>query len=245
MPSLLATQNLAIDTSDFDEYTQAAWFEYFLGTVFIVFGLCSALAGRKLFPYVMSFLAGLAAFVGIVLLFTSFEWPAWSGYVVGVLAGVAAGFFMYKSIRVMILAAGGFLGYVAGFFLFSLVFVGIFGVESSIWFWVCTIGCAALVGFLSFRFSGEIVLLATSIIGSYAVMRGGVYFWGGFPTEAEVYNSWAAGVSYDFDATAWYYIAFFIVFSLLSIFWQSKRYTSTHPSLESSSYYTKSRYERV
>lgn len=88
--------------------------------------------------------------------------------------------------------AVGVLGLVGGFFLGSMIYtivLAAFG-YGALWAMI-TVSLAFAVGggFLSFKYSKSVVLAMTSIIGSYAFMRGLSYFFGGFPSEAEIFHN--------------------------------------------------------
>jgi hypothetical protein len=50
-----------------------------------------------------------------------------------------------------------------------------------------TILCAAIGAYLAYKFNTAIVIMSTSFLGAYLFVRGFAMFFGGFPSEVELY----------------------------------------------------------
>ena len=121
-----------------------------------------------------------------------------------------AGWLVMKTVWIAV----GILGLIGGFFTGSMIYTIFLAAFSSGHLWVMmsfSCLCAAAGGFLSFKFSKQVVLVSTSLIGSYAFMKGLTYFFEGFPGEAEIYQSLKQQTPLDGLTNAfWIYLALFI-----------------------------------
>lgn len=121
-------------------------------------------------------------------------------------AGIAFATFKY------IWFAIGLLGVVGGFFAGSLLAAFLdasFGLNQ-LWFLIIvTVGFAIGGGFLAFKYTKGIVVLATAGIGSYAFMRSLTMFFGGYPSEAEMFWAMSQGIKLDFSWAFFLYLAIF------------------------------------
>ena len=106
--------------------------------------------------------------------------------IVAPIVGIIAGIIIRRNVWLMI----GLLGLVAGFFSGALVFALISTSSgwNAVWgYWVISIIMAALGCWAACYFGKTVVLLATSLVGSYLFMRSWTLFFPGhWPSEAEL-----------------------------------------------------------
>ena len=160
------------------------------GTILVVFGVVMALFGRAFFRYIMATLATLSGFMAVMYLCSLFGWleTTWVIVVlclVGVAAGLGCGYLIYQAIPFAVVFLGFVTGFEMGVLLFSLI-VGVSGYDE-LWLLyalmiVSTLGMGVFswyhkLGFLSF---------ATAVLGGYMFMRGLTFWFGGYPSEAEM-----------------------------------------------------------
>lgn len=154
----------------------------------ILGGPIVALYGRRFFPWVIagivsvSFLLGTLVFCSVLGFMETTVGLAVSIGVAIIFSGLS-GWFVMKTVWIAV----GILGLIGGFFMGTMIytiFLAALG-YGALWAMIAfSVFCAILGGFLSFKFSKQVVLFFTSLIGSYAFMRGFSYFLGGFPSEA-------------------------------------------------------------
>lgn len=185
--------------------------EWLIGIIYVIFGPFVGLMGTAMFPVIAASLVAIF----IIGIFTSFclsmGWMATTGGTVGVLIGalvlgVLAGMLVRRQIWVMV----GLLGLVAGFFSGALIYALIYGASGwdAVWgYWVIAIATAS-IGCLAACFLGKsVVLLSTSMVGSYLFMRAWTLFFPGhWPSEAELID----GTELEPDAEFWVFFGVFI-----------------------------------
>jgi hypothetical protein len=140
-------------------------------------------------------------------------------YVFSIVIGVFVGFILTKMLRVGAAIMGAIGGLFAGLTLAGLLF---FWTDSAIPFYVLsTIGVIAMA-VLSLRHYDNIVIIGTSMLGSYCFVRGFSLFIGGFPPENTIVDTFIKG---DFTTEFIIYIALFIITTAVGIFYQRRQKT--------------------
>jgi len=105
------------------------------------------------------------------------------------------------------------LGYVLGTLLYDL-FIHKFDNESSVWYYVTVIVLAIIMAIVALWLHDHIIMLATSIVGSYACIRMIGEMTGKFPDETTVVQRIAAG---DLDGMPWEVYLFMAAMVVLAI----------------------------
>jgi MFS family permease len=210
-------------------------YPWLFGIIMILGGPIVALYGRRFFPYV------IAGIVSISFLLLSLIVCSLLGFMEATLGiagsvcfaiaiGGLAAWFVMKTVWIAV----GLLGVIGGFFLGSLIYTIVLNFVSigALWAMITfSIVCAILGGFMSFKYSKAVVLLFTSLIGSYAFMRGFSYFLGGWPSEAVLFESLKnqepiKGLTQYF----WIYVALFMTGAIGSMIFQARN-NDTHEFL--------------
>ena len=146
-----------------------------IGIIYLIAGPPIALFGLKWFPYVTASLIAIFVIGLCISLSMAFGWMASTvgtvvTFVVALILGILAGCIVRRNVWIMV----GLLGLVAGWF--SGTFVNAFIVAVSGWeavwgFWVIS-GLMAAIGCVAACYLGTtVVLLSTSMVGSYLFMR--------------------------------------------------------------------------
>ena len=209
---------------DIDQYVD--WLsdnQWCIGIIYLVAGPLIALFGTAWFPYVAASLVAIFI-IGIVTSFSlAMGWMATTGGTIGVLCsalvlGILAGCLIRRKIWIMV----GLLGLVAGFFSGSLVYALVYGMSGwdAVWgFWLIASICG-IAGLVAACYLGKsVVLLSTSMVGSYLFMRSWTLFFPGhYPSEAELID----GSGLEPDAAFWGFISIFVVSFILSGVFQCK-----------------------
>ena len=164
--------------------------EWCIGIIYVIAGPLIALFGVSMFPYIVASLVAIF-FIGLVCgLGLAFGWMGSTGgsiavLCVGLVLGIIAGCVVRRNIKWML----GLLGLIAGFFSGSLIFAlisSMAGGWNAVWgFWV--ISCImAIVGCVAAIYIGlPLVMIATSLVGSYLFMRSWTLFFpGNYPSES-------------------------------------------------------------
>jgi Domain of unknown function (DUF4203) len=168
-------------------------YPYVFGVLLICLGPVVALYGRRFFPWVICGIISSTLFLG-VLVFSSVVglMQSTSSLIITVIGAAVFAAIAGKLSMKTVWFAVGILGLIGGFFIGSLIFtilIALGGFKPKLWLMIFfNIVCAVCFGMLSFKFSKQVVLVCTSLIGSYAFMRGLTYFIGGYPAEADIYE---------------------------------------------------------
>jgi len=143
--------------------------------------------GRRLFKPVL-FMTGVVLTVSLVMLifYSTFlagnpaNWVGWVVLACSILLGLVVGCCFYKLVKIgafLVAAWGGFsLGLIcwAAFFYYT---------NSNVAMWCFLIGMAIFFGCLALCFFDHVLIIATSIVGSYLTMRAIGTVAGGYPNE--------------------------------------------------------------
>lgn len=174
---------------DLEYYSQ--WLsdnQWAIGVIYVIAGPIIALLGMAWFPYVTASVVGIFVIGIICSLALAFGWMTSTTagviiFVVALIVGVLAGILVRRKIWLMV----GLLGLIAGFFSGSLVFAligGMTGWKAAWGYWVISVAMAA-IGCLAACYAGKaVVLVGTSLVGSYMFMRAWTLFFPGhYPSE--------------------------------------------------------------
>ena len=199
-------------------------YRYILGPVAIILGLILGLAGLRFFKYTLFTLGFLVAFsICISLIPYCFAMNDYFSnqqklitFVISIVVGVIIGGLSVFCAKLGIFLLGACLG-VTGF---TLVYISVlFGIPEMYYYLGCLV-CAIICAVLAFRLFDHMVILSTSIIGSFLFIRGSSVFIGGFPNVFVLYNMIESGIG--FDSTFYAYLAGIIILSILSFLYQEK-----------------------
>jgi hypothetical protein len=219
-------------------FTMSGWFVYIaenpliVGIVLVLFGAVTCFRGRKFFDKVLGFVGFLAGFVFSMLIFSAFGWVDYldpfaekeSKLIIAIIAillaaiiGAIVGFLLfYFAAHVGVLVLAIVVGFFAGITLYNtfLHFIG------SGWVMLaCGVLGAIILGVLAKIYHDFIMILGTSFLGAYALVRGFSYFFGGFPDEVTMFNSMRNGVEVEFENTFYYYLIAIVLFFILGYWW--------------------------
>ena len=206
--------------------------EWAIGIIYLIAGPLIALFGTGWFPYVVAaivaiFVIGIVCSISLAAGWMATGLGTGIVFAVALILGVIGGILIRRNVKVAI----GLLGAVGGFFAGTLLFALIASMSSweAVWgFWMIAV-TMAIVGFLvSCKFGKGIVLLSTSMIGSYLFMRSWTMFFPGhWPSEAQLMQP----DELETDAAFWIFFSIFVVGFIGAYFFQ-KNYQDEHEDLD-------------
>ena len=204
----------------------------FFALALIAFGAFNCLLGHKLAKFT-AFLLALFGVVVLVLFFSQYilpsgcdQWIIWVILVIGIILGCTAGYFVFKyHEKILTFLVGGLGGFLLGEFLFNLFGNAINGNGTLIHILFIVISIVACI-ILAYFLKSFIIILATSFIGSYALIRGISLFAGHFPSEYTVIDLKERGETAQLKKIltwrVYVYLAFIVITCGLSIYVQFK-----------------------
>jgi len=194
------------------------------GIVLMVLGSYNLTLGRKFVRPTIGIIFCLTTVAIILFLFYVFllsddaeKWVGWLLLTISVILGGIVGFFASKLIRVGVFFIGVWSGAGIGLLLNNMIFYKINNVAV---LWVLMAVFGITLGILSFFWYNYIVIICTSIFGSYLFVRGLSLMAGGYPNEFTIYERMN---SHDIDSvpgTFYAYVAGMVVVCALGIFFQ-------------------------
>ena len=212
----------------FDEYSSWLYENgWCIGIIYLIAGPLIALFGVTMFPYVVASLVAIFTLGFFCGLGFAFGWMETTGGTIaiilaGLVLGILAGCLVRRNFKWML----GLLGMIGGFFAGSLLFSlisGMAGGWNAVWgYWVFS-SILAIVGCIAACYIGmPVVMVATSLAGSYLFMRSWTLFFpGNYPSESELVASKEEDVL-EMSAMFWAYIGIFFVSFACSLTFQCK-----------------------
>lgn len=149
---------------------------WLFGTILMLAGLFLTFLGRKIF-LITVFLIGAAATVCVIMIlfYTTFlksttaVWVGWTVLAVSILIGLGIGFLCTKVLKLAGAVIAGYGGFLLGVVINEM---WLYIYHSQAIFWCVNIGLAIAFGVLAYIYFNQAVIVSTSFIGSYFVMRG-------------------------------------------------------------------------
>lgn len=163
-------------------------YSYVWGAVGILLGIFLAFFGNKFVNVMIAIVGSLVCFLGVSYLFfelflhkVSKEWVQW---VIVAIIGVFSSMFGYVCVKfrkwgLALLAGWG--GVMIGFAITTAFFVASSLAQYAIW-----IGLAIVCFLVTLYAEKKAIMILTSFIGSYCLIRGISLYAGGFPNEFEL-----------------------------------------------------------
>jgi hypothetical protein len=157
----------------------------------MVGGLFFCLFGMK-FIHITEVVIGIigTAFVLMFFLFSYLQvqysgLEFWLIITVSILIGIIVGYFVSKLKKVPAVILGFCCGYLLSIFLYQF-FLKFINSNPYVVFWTTAVILALTFGISAWFFYDHVIILGTSFIGAYAIIRGMSLMIGGFPDERQV-----------------------------------------------------------
>ena len=164
----------------------------FIGAIIILIGFFLLFLGLKLLKVTMFITSLLVVlFLCFILFFQLIlptgtkQWVVWTILGCSVLLGIILGFVTVYYRKIFFGLLGGLLGYVVGNIVYTIVLKYI-NSNPTVVYWVTVVVCIAIFASLAFFLVKLIVILATSVIGAYGMIRGISLYAGDFPSESMI-----------------------------------------------------------
>ena len=214
----------------------------------IILGLYLGILGKKTFKLSICMIGGVVfTLAASLLLFTIFL-DRYSSNAVGwiiigicgflsIFVGLALAYFSHIGAAV----AAGWGGVVLGLILYN-TFVYKIDTNGQVVFWIFIVLMGGIFAVLAFYVFWHVIILATSLAGSYSVMRGISIYAGGFPGELEIIDLIKSGKYTSMPGTFYAYMAGFLVLAALFAVWQYKRFGVSSESDKAGQKYTRHHY---
>ena len=199
-----------------------------MGAIIIAVGVFLVIFGAQ-FIKATIFLAGalscltLAAVVYFNIFTVESTTTVWIVFGVGLLIGVALGYFLIKITNMFFMILGGYMGYTLGIFLYNLVLNQIHA-DPKLVYWVTIIICVIIGAAIALWLVKHVLIFSTSICGGYAMIRGASLYIGSFPSESVVLDliqhNELDQLDDMFGAAIYGYLAAWVIISVFGLWWQ-------------------------
>ena len=153
-----------------------------------VVGPMIALLGKRCFPWISALIGAVIVIPLVIFLSSGQGWldtdkGFWIVFVIAVLAGLLTAFILHRSVWIGVGLIGIYTGWTIGFLIYGALLAS-FGWHSIWGSWAIRTTLAIAGGALAFKYGRALVIIGTSIIGSYMFTRGlTLVFDPEFPTE--------------------------------------------------------------
>lgn len=162
------------------------------GIALIVIGLFLCFLGSKLVKITIAIIAFLStvglifvlvfSIIGVNQLSNAIMWVILACTIL--LAAVVA-YLFYKYVNVFYACLGGVTGFVIGMNIYTF-FLRYIESNPDVVYWVTVVICVIIGILFAIYFRKHLLIISTSFIGSYAIIRGPSLYIGGFPSESQV-----------------------------------------------------------
>jgi hypothetical protein len=165
-------------------------YKIFAGIIVILIGTFLVFFGVKFVKVTVLVVTVLASNTLILLVYFSFVHPSgelsvWIILAVASVIGLGVGFCLCKMTKGFVILIGGYLGYLLSVFLYDIILNNI-RASPQVVFWVTTVSCVVICGLLALWLVKIAIVIATSVIGGYMMVRGASFYIGFFPSESIV-----------------------------------------------------------
>lgn len=158
-----------------------------MGAGIIVIGVFLVVLGAKFIKATIFVVGALSSItLSVVVYFNIFAnsttTSVWVVLAVGLVIGLALGYFLIRATKAFFMLLGGYLGYTLGIFLYNLLLNKIHA-DPKVIYWVTIVASIAVCSLLSLWLVKHVLIFSTSICGGYAIIRGASLYLGHFPNE--------------------------------------------------------------
>jgi hypothetical protein len=187
---------------------------WFSGTLMVLMGLFIGLFGQKYFHKISGAVGSMFAVVTWMILASIFQWMNnVTGFIICIVFAIGGGIIAYwifsePAIATTFLCIGG--GLMIGSIIEGLI-IAATEWESMLFYVLITILCMTIGGIIGYKSPLTVTKYLTAVVGSYLFMRGLTYFFGGYPSEMEMYDMMATKDSdpLKFTGLFWIYVGIF------------------------------------
>ena len=165
-------------------------YKIFIGLAVIAIGIFFGTYGTRIFPVTLVLICGIAmAILVTYIAFSNFNITSittfWLVLLIPFGIGLLIGYFLLKVIKVAIFVCGACCGYAVGIFLYNIAIKYIKWNPNAM-YWIVLILSMIVFGLLGLLFYKLMLIVSTSIMGGYLIIKGFSFFCGHFPSESEI-----------------------------------------------------------
>ena len=191
-------------------------------------GLALVFAGRMLLKPAVCFAGFLSTvllscfiFYAVYLEDTSDVADFWYFLGGGALVGIGVGILLACCVRLGAAVLAGWGGVCGGLILYEAV---IYRAEMVWLFWTTIVICGLVAALLAFILMDEVVIVASTLLGAYAMVRGTACYAGHYYNEVTMADMAKEGLLDDIDPWYWMYVGGFFVMTILGLLVQCRHF---------------------
>jgi hypothetical protein len=159
----------------------------FLGIIIICLGFFLLMFGAKFLKVTVVIVGTLVMLsLSFLVMFNFFSVSSntvvWVVVAVSFVLGLAFSYFLSNLLTLFVMIVGGYMGYTFGLFLYNLV-LNFIHASPTLVYWGTLIVCAAIGAFMALKAAKHVMIIGTSLVGGYGVIRGASLYIGNFPNE--------------------------------------------------------------
>jgi hypothetical protein len=208
---------------------------YLWGAALIVMGIILAFFGNRFVNLVifLTFFFACFCILGSVFFYMFMDkiekdWAKWAAIagIVAVSGGLGTLVLRLRKWGIALVAGWG--GVLLGFIITST-----FVISEEWLYWIILVACAVVAFFFALKTQNTVMVIVTSFVGSYAMVRGVSLYVGGFPSETELHDQIQKGaVDWDtYDKKFYIYLGAIALITLVSFVYQYKQEKRLRQSL--------------
>jgi hypothetical protein len=161
-----------------------------IGIIVIAIGLFYVFLGVKLIKPTIIITFGIAlSLLVVIITFNIFkiekETTVWIIILIPFIIGMILGAFALKYVKLYFIIQGGCLGYAVGIFAYDLV-IKFIKWKPEILYWIVIIACIIIFALLTLWFIKVFLIISTSIIGGFFIIKASSIWIGHFPDEFQI-----------------------------------------------------------
>lgn len=200
-------------------------YKVIIGLVIVLIGIFFVTFGTKIFRVTVVIVCGIALTIVVSLIvFSNFAITSTKGFWLTILIpfviGIAIGCVLLKALKIAFFVIGATCGYAVGVFVYNFALKYIHW-NPTVLYWLILILCMIIFGFLGILFYKLMLIVSTSIIGGYLIIKAFSLWCGHFPDENEVIQLIK---NQEYDALkgllTWHvylYLTFWVIISIAGI----------------------------
>ena len=220
----------SVGCPEFTNHPIAVWLEenrWLSAILGISLGIIFSIFGKRLFPWIAGIIAGVCVLYTIISISGALKLLEKRVEIIATLLfGTGVAIVIGDLIRRSVWFAVKITGVVAGLALGNLVYDFLLTAADfeSIVGYIVIVGLfAASGGALTFKYTKEVVVFGTSLVGSYAFVRGCSMIFGGWPSEEVIVNHLRTGADLDLQWPFYVYLVAIIAMFALTAWWQNEK----------------------
>jgi hypothetical protein len=202
------------------------------GILFIVLGIMFCIWGYRFLKITIVVISGIAGCYIITISVLSFfpnfittELTLLACMGISFVLGCGIGFFLKGDIKTSVIILGGFLGYLCTDFVFEII-KNYVEFDADTLRYICMAVCVLIGAFLGYKLNDPIIILSTSLLGGYLIMKGISIFSKNYLDEALLIDLVKNGEWEEFQhqrgGWSYFYLGLWAVLTIVGIYLQCK-----------------------